>query len=79
MTFIPSVLSKQDNNNSTTTAASNFSGTSTDTTGYTNLIITIKSDTDSAAGGIVISFSSDNSPFTFTSYYTDTYFYKYNI
>lgn len=71
MTFIPSVLSKRDNNNSTTTA-SNFSGLSTETTGYTNLIITIKSDIDSAAGGIVISFSSDN--ITFTSYYTDMYF-----
>ena len=72
MTFIPSVLSKRDNNNSTTTNASNFTGTSTETTGYTNLIITIKSDIDSAAGGIVISFSSDN--ITFTSYYTDMYF-----
>lgn len=71
MTFIPSVLSKQDNNNSTT-VASNFSGTSTETTGYTNLIITIKSNIDSTAGGITISFSSDNT--TFTSYYTDTYF-----
>jgi hypothetical protein len=72
MTFIPSVLSKLDNNNSTTTVASNFTGTSTETTGYTNLIITIKSDIDSSAGGIIISFSSDN--ITFTSYYTDTYF-----
>lgn len=72
MTFIPSVLSRLDNNNSTTTTASNFNGISTDTTGYTNIIITIKSDVDSSAGGIVISFSSDNS--TFTSYYTDTYF-----
>jgi len=72
MTFIPSVLSKQDNNNSTTTPASNFIGVSTDTTGYTNIIITIKSNIDSSAGGIVISFSSDN--ITFTSYYTDTYF-----
>lgn len=71
MTFIPSVLSKQDNNNSTT-VASNFSGTSTETTGYTNLIITIKSNIDSSAGGITILFSSDNT--TFTSYYTDTYF-----
>jgi len=71
MTFIPSVLSKQDNNNSTTTP-SNFNGISTDTTGYTNIIITIKSDIDSTAGGIVIFFSSDN--ITFTSYYTDTYF-----
>ena len=60
-----------DNNNSTTTA-SNFSGLSTETTGYTNLIITIKSNIDSSAGGIIISFSSDN--ITFTSYYTDTYF-----
>ena len=72
MTFIPSVLSKRDNNNSTTTVASNFTGASTDTTGYTNLIITIKSNIDSTAGGIVISFSSNN--ITFTSYYTDTYF-----
>jgi len=71
MTFIPSVLSKQDNNNSTT-VASNFSGASTDTTGYTNLILTIKSDENSTAGGIMILFSSDNT--TFTSYYTDTYF-----
>lgn len=71
MTFIPSVLSKQDNNNSTTTPL-NFSGLSTDTTGYTNIIITIKSDVDSSACGIVILFSSDN--ITFTSYYTDTYF-----
>ena len=74
MTFIPSVLSKQDNNNSTTTKASNFTGTSTDTTGYTNLIITIKSNINSSAGGIVIYFSSDNT--TFTSYYTDTYFFN---
>lgn len=72
MTFIPSVLSKRDNNNSTTTNASNFTGTSTETTGYTNLIITIKSNIDSSAGGIIIYFSSDN--ITFTSYYTDTYF-----
>lgn len=71
MTFIPSVLSKQDNNNSTT-STSDFTGISTDTTGYTNLIITIKSDTNSSAGGIMILFSSDNT--TFTTYYTDTYF-----
>ena len=72
MTFIPSVLSRLDNNNSTTTLVSNFIGVSTDTTGYTNIIITIKSNIDSSAGGIIISFSSDN--ITFTSYYTDTYF-----
>lgn len=71
MTFIPSVLSKQDNNNSTTTA-SNFLGLPTETIGYTNLIITIKSNIDSSAGEIIIYFSSDN--ITFTSYYTDTYF-----
>ncbi len=71
MTFIPSVLSKQDNNNSTTTT-SDFTGASTDTTGYTNLIITIKSDQNSSAGGIMILFSSDN--ITFTTYYSDTYF-----
>lgn len=71
MTFIPSVLSKQDNNNSTT-STSDFTGTSTDTTGYTNLILTIKSDQNSSACGIMILFSSDNT--TFTSYYTDTYF-----
>lgn len=72
MTFIPSVLSKRDNNNSTI-STSDFTGTSTDTTGYTNLILTIKSDKNSSAGGIIIYFSSDN--ITFTSYYTDTYFF----
>ena len=71
MTFIPSVLSKRDNNNSTI-STSDFTGTSTDTTGYTNLILTIKSDKNSSAGGIMILFSSDNT--TFTTYYTDTYF-----
>lgn len=55
MTFIPSVLSKQDNNNSTT-STSDFTGTSTDITGYTNLIITIKSDQNSSAGGIMVLF-----------------------
>jgi hypothetical protein len=71
MTFIPSVLSKRDNNNSTT-STSDFTGASTDTTGYTNLILTIKSNKNSSAGGIIIYFSSDNT--TFTTYYTDTYF-----
>ncbi len=71
MTFIPSVLSKRDNNNSTT-STSDFTGASTDTTGYTNLILTIKSNKNSSACGIIIYFSSDNT--TFTTYYTDTYF-----
>ncbi len=72
MTFTPEVLSKTDPNNSTTLAALSFAGSSTVTTGYNTLFITLISDTNSAAGGIEVFFSDDN--VTWKLFYTDTYF-----
>lgn len=71
MTFIPEVQTKTDTNNSTTATDSSFSGSSTVTTGYNTIILTIKSDVNSSAGGIIIYMSEDNS--NWTSFYTDTY------
>jgi hypothetical protein len=73
MTFIPSVLSKNDNNNSTIkTSTTNFTGTGTNTTGYNQISIYITSTENSDAGGLEIQFSDDNS--TWTTYFKDTYF-----
>jgi hypothetical protein len=73
MTFTPQVLSQIDNNNSlASSSASSFIGTSTVTTGFNTLILTIQSTTNSTAGGIEIQFSDDNT--TWITAYTDTYF-----
>ena len=72
MTFIPSVLTNSDLNNTTTTTGTVYTGTGTITTGYNTIYMTLTSTLDSAAGGLEIQFSADNS--TFTTYYTDTYF-----
>lgn len=71
MTFTPEVLSKTDVNNSTSVAAPSFVGSSTVTTGYNTLYITVGSDINSAAGGIAVYFSDDN--VTWQLFYTDTY------
>ena len=72
MTFIPEVQTKTDSNNSTTATASSFSGTSTVTTGYNTIIVTIQASVNSSAGGIIVYMSEDN--LTWTQFYTDTYF-----
>lgn len=72
MTFIPSVLSKNDNNNSITLRNTEFEGTGTNTTGYNQISIYITSTENSNAGGLEIQFSDDNS--TWTTYFKDTYF-----
>lgn len=72
MTFIPSVLTNSDLNNTTTTNGTSYTGTGTITTGYNTIYITLTSTLDSAAGGLEIQFSADNS--AWTTYYTDTYF-----
>ena len=72
MTFIPSVLTNSDLNNTTTSTGTSYIGTGTITTGYNTIYITLTSTQDSAAGGLEIQFSADNS--AWTTYYTDTYF-----
>ena len=73
MTFIPSVLTKNDTNNSTSeTDKDSYEGTSTLITGYNTILVTLTSDQDSNAGGLEIQFSNDNS--SWETYYTDTYF-----
>lgn len=72
MTFIPSVLTNSDLNNTTTLTDTIYTGTGTITTGYNTIYITLTSTQDSAAGGLEIQFSANNS--AWTTYYTDTYF-----
>lgn len=72
MTFTPQVLTQTDNNNSTTSLVTTFNGTSTITTGFNTIILTIQSNADSSAGGIQIQFSDDNS--AWVTPYVDTYF-----
>ena len=72
MTFIPSVLTKNDTNNSTSKTDTTYTGTGTLITGYNTILVTLTSDSDSNAGGLEIQFSNNNS--TWTTYYTDTYF-----
>ena len=73
MTFIPSVLTKNDTNNTTTgTGQTSYTGTATLITGYNTIIVTLTSNQDSNAGGLEIRFSNDNS--SWKTYYTDTYF-----
>jgi hypothetical protein len=43
MTFIPNVLSKNDNNNSTSLTSTAFTGNGTNTTGYNQISIYITS------------------------------------
>lgn len=70
MTFLANVLTKDDLNNSSSGSLTSYIGTSTDTTGYNSLIITI---TNNIYSGIVkILFSSDGT--TFNTFYTDTIF-----
>lgn len=73
MTFTPQVLTQTDNNNNSSTGtAISFTGTSTVTTGFNTIILTIQSSQNSDAGGIQIQFSDDNT--SWLTPYTDTYF-----
>jgi len=72
MTFIPNVLSKNDNNNSTSVISTDYTGIGTNTTGYNQISIYITSTQNSNAGGLEIQFSDDNS--SWTTYFKDTYF-----
>jgi len=72
MTFIPSVLTKNDTNNTTTKTGTSYTGDSTLVTGYNTIIVTLTSNVDSNACGLEIQFSNDN--ITWKTYYTDTYF-----
>lgn len=73
MTFTPQVLTQTDNNNSiASSSASSFNGTSTVTTGFNTLILTIDASDNSTAGGIQIQFSDDNT--NWITAYADTYF-----
>lgn len=72
MTFIPSVQSKVDTNNSwTDVSGSTNTGTSTNTTGYNYIILSINSDTNSISNGIQI-YANDEGE-TPTIYYSDNY------
>jgi len=72
MTYFPSVASKIDNNNTTTYSGTSFIGTSTQTTGYNSLLLSIELDVNSNPNGVIIKISNDDS--TFTNYFTDSYF-----
>ena len=74
MTFIPNVLSTIDNHNSTTTTTTStiFTGTLTNTTGYNEINIYIRSNQNSVPLGLEIQFSNDK--LTWTTKYKDTYF-----
>ena len=74
MTFIPNVLSTIDNHNSTTTTTTStiFTGTLTNTTGYNEINIYIRSNQNSEPLGLEIQFSNDK--LTWTTKYKDTYF-----
>lgn len=82
MTFIPQVLSKNDNDNSypgnMTYNTAVFTGNSSDTTGYNSLIINIVSNYDSQMCGLKIQFSSTGTDFdsqpNLVTYYTNTIF-----
>lgn len=71
MTFTPQVLTKTDTNNSTEILTSSFVGSSTITTGYNTIILTINSDIDSSPSGIQILFSEDGT--NFSTFYSDSY------
>ena len=76
MTFIPNVLSTIDNHNSTTTTTTStiFTGTLTNTIGYNEINIYIRSNQNSDPLGLEIQFSNDK--LTWTTKYKDTYFTK---
>jgi len=71
MTFIPNILTKNDDQNSTSTTGTSFTGTGFNTTGFNTILITLESTVDSDIAGLEIQFSSDNS--TWTTYYSDSY------
>jgi hypothetical protein len=73
MTFIPTVITKVDNNNSCgLTGATGFFGTSTSTSGYNSIQVTINSDSNSIPLGLQIFFSDNGT--IFYPYYSDTFF-----
>jgi hypothetical protein len=72
MTFTPQVLTQTDNNNTFNGSIGNYIGTSTITTGFNTIILTIQGTINSDAGGIQIQFSDDN--LVWITPYTDTYF-----
>ncbi len=73
MTFTPQVLTQTDNNNSISSSVSTtYTGSSTVTTGFNTIILTLQSTSNSDAGGIQVQFSDNNS--TWITPYTDTYF-----
>ena len=71
MTFIPNVLTKNDDQNSVSISGQNFTGTGKNTTGFNTILVTLESTEDSDIAGLKIQFSSDNS--TWTTYYSDSY------
>ena len=75
MTFIPNVLTKNDDQNSASeTGQTTFTGTGTNTTGFNTILVTLESTVYSDIADIAlleIQFSSDNS--TWTTYYSDSY------
>lgn len=76
MTYNISPQSQVDSNNSTTSTLSGsavFTGTKTTVSGQICVLVTIVSNADSAAGGLVIQFS-DDSGTTWKTHYQDTYF-----
>lgn len=75
MTFIPSVLSKNDPNNSTNgSVSSTYVGTISSTIGYNSIQIVVESSIDSAPSGVVISFYSDIAKTNKIQDYSDTYY-----
>lgn len=72
MTFIPSAQSYVDTNNTwISSSGSTATGTSTNTTGYTNIIISINADFNSTINGIKI-YAYDEGE-SASVYYVDSY------
>ena len=72
MTFIPNVLTKNDDQNSASeTSQTTFTGTGTNTTGFNTILVTLESNVNSNSAGLQIQLSSDNS--NWTTYYSETY------
>jgi hypothetical protein len=77
MPFISNPIANEDTNNSTTTtllALTTFTGVKTFLAGYETITLYITSSANSTASGIVIYFS-DTQNGTYTSRYTDTYYF----
>jgi hypothetical protein len=76
MTYIPSINNKVDNNNSSVVALGSngvFTGVVTDVTKYSSIFINVFADQNSAIGGLTISFSTNGTDFSTTSYNTFSY------